>query len=190
MNNKIAWFASFIAGVAVGVVISNRYLKEYYNQQINNEAESIRKKYAENKHEWKTSDDKKVESYADPKKYSEIISSTLEYTTEKPSEKEEFKPRVIPPEEFGTIEEYDKLTFTYFADGVLADDSNNAMNENDIAESVGKDAINHFGEYEPDSVHVCNDRLKVYYEILIDHDTYSDFLEGHPELISRFEGEM
>ena len=84
------------------------------------------------------------------------------------------KPYVISPDEFGEMEDedYDKVSFTYYADGVLADEYDEIV-EN-IDEIIGEESLTHFGEYEDDSVFVRNDKLKCDYEILLDQRNYSD----------------
>ena len=44
-------------------------------------------------------------------------------------------------------------------------------------EIVGEESLNHFGEYEDDSVFVRSDRLKCDYEILLDQRNYSDVVK-------------
>lgn len=86
-------------------------------------------------------------------------------------------PYVISPTEFGEIEEYNKVSLTYFADGVLADELNEPVD--DVEEIVG-DALEHFGEYEDDSVFVRNDAKRCDYEILQDLRNFKDVLEDMP----------
>lgn len=81
-------------------------------------------------------------------------------------------PYVISPDEFGQDESYETISLTYYADGVLADDDDEMVE--DVENLVGFDSLNHFGEYEDDSVFVRNDRLKCDYEILLDHRKYTD----------------
>lgn len=45
---------------------------------------------------------------------------------------------------------------------------------------LGIDSLNHFGEYEDDSVFVRNDARKCDYEILLDQRTYSEVAEDMP----------
>ena len=54
----------------------------------------------------------------------------------------------------------------------LADDDNNIIE--DVDNIIGLDSLNHFGEYEADSVHVRNDKKKTDYEILLDEEKYSN----------------
>ena len=88
------------------------------------------------------------------------------------------KPYIIPPDEYGLDHEYDQIGLTLYSDHVLADDMDEVV-EN-VEELIGYDALNHFGEYEEDSVYVRNDKLKAEYEILLDLRKYSDILEDKP----------
>ena len=72
----------------------------------------------------------------------------------------------------GGVEEYEKISLSYYADGILADDDDEVMENAD--EIVGLDSLTHFGEYEDDSVFVRNDVMKCDYEILLDHRNYKD----------------
>lgn len=67
---------------------------------------------------------------------------------------------------------------TYYADQVLVDE-NDEMIE-DVEEMVGFESLNHFGEYEDDSVFVRNDAKKCDYEILLDQKLYSDVIDEMP----------
>ena len=85
-------------------------------------------------------------------------------------------PYVISPEEFDELG-YTPISLTYFADGVLADE--NGIVVDDVEEIVG-DALDHFGEYEDDSVYVRNDAKRCDYEILRDEREYAEFRKTLP----------
>ena len=87
-------------------------------------------------------------------------------------EEEEGNPHVITPEEFGENNHYDRITLTYYADHVLADENDEIIR--DVEETIGFGSLNHFGEYEADIVYVQNDILKCYYEITRDLRKYED----------------
>ena len=91
---------------------------------------------------------------------------------EKPSGTPGEVPYVISPDEFGELEDYTKVSLTYFADGVLADECGEIVD--DVEEIIG-DGLDHFGEYEDDSVFVRNDAKRCDYEILKDLRDFSDF---------------
>lgn len=97
---------------------------------------------------------------------------------EKGDESEVVKPYIISPEEFGENDDYELICMTYYNDKVLADDDDNVVN--DIEDTVGIEALSHFGEYEDDSVFVRNDILRCDYEILLDPREYSDVLREMP----------
>ena len=79
---------------------------------------------------------------------------------------------MISPEEFDEIDGYECVTLIYYSDGVLVDDAEEIID--DVEDIVGPDALNSFGRYEDDAVHVRNNRLKCDYEILKDTRCYSD----------------
>lgn len=85
---------------------------------------------------------------------------------------------VIPPEEFGREDDYETISLTYYADGILADDRGEPIE--DVEVTVGNESLRHFGEYEEDSVFVRNSRMMCDYEILLDLRTYSEANKSTP----------
>ena len=79
------------------------------------------------------------------------------------------RPYVIKPEEFGNGD-YETVSLTYYSDGVLTDDFDNPIE--DIDYYVGEESLDHFGEYEDDSVFVRNDNLETDFEILLVEESY------------------
>lgn len=84
---------------------------------------------------------------------------------------------VISPDEFGEEDDYAQVSLTYYADGILADE--NGVIIDDVEEIVG-DALDHFGEYEDDSVFCRNDPKRCDYEILRDLRRYADVRRSFP----------
>lgn len=85
------------------------------------------------------------------------------------------KPYVIKPEEFDTLDDYDAVCYTYYADGVLVDEDEDPLEIDEIASSIGLNYASHFGDYEDDSVHIRNDLRKIDYEVIRDLRKYGDF---------------
>lgn len=81
-------------------------------------------------------------------------------------------PYAIPPEDFGDYVDYEPTTLYYYADGVLADEDDNVV-EDPVA-MVGDDFMDHYGEYEDDCVYVRNDRYRRDYEILRSEKTFAE----------------
>ena len=100
---------------------------------------------------------------------------------EEPEEPEDYI-FVISPDEFGEDEDYKKISLTDYSDGVLADENNHIILDEDMVGMVGDNFEQHFGEYEDDSVFIRNDRLKCYFEILADPRRYADILKAKPYL--------
>lgn len=106
-------------------------------------------------------------------RYAEILKDH-KYSHEEPcfDEGTNDKPYVVSPDEFGDADNYEIITLNYYADGVVADDWNDPIE--DIGATIGEDFASHYGEYEEDVVYVRNDRLKVEYEILRSNQRYED----------------
>lgn len=116
--------------------------------------------------------------------YSKLINKEKyvgDESTENAEEETDYeKPYVISPLEFGDKEDegYTTVSLMFYSDGLLADDMGEVI-EN-IDETVGVDSLNHFGEYEDDSVFVRNDRLKIDYEILLNNKRLVDVRKQSP----------
>lgn len=181
----------FTAGAAIGSAVTWSVLKTKYEQIANEEIESVKQYYKTKEVEEqlakeieegvknianKSDEDlereakEAYESYA--KRYSSGQDERPGQKVEKKEEENVEKPYVISPEEFDEIDEYEAISLTLYADGVLADDQGNIID--DVEETVGKDSLNHFGEYEDDSVFVRNDERRCDYEILADALTYDE----------------
>ena len=88
------------------------------------------------------------------------------------------KPYVIKPEEFDTLDNYDAVCYTYYADGVLVDEDEDPLEIPEIATSIGLDFASHFGDHDEDSIHIRNDLRHIDYEIVRDLRKYGDFHES------------
>lgn len=196
MNSKMTAMLGFMTGIILGGAVAWYYSKEKYAFIAEQEIASVKEAYA--KHEQK---EKPVESPAptmlppgktgekpDLVEYAKRLRGEgyTEYSTTvagKPVAEETPKgtpgeiPYVISPEEFGELDGYTPVSLTYFADGVLSDEYGAVVD--DVEEIVG-DALNHFGEYEEDSVFVRNDAKRCDYEILQDLRTFEEFLKTLP----------
>ena len=175
----------FLAGGAIGSVVTWTLVKTKYEQTIEDKNEEIlflRDRYSERKageHIVKGIND----GIEDPEELSiqEIrakvqglgyINEQIMKDKEKEEEEDMDRPEIITPTE-SWEQDYPTLSLTYYeGDGVLANDDNEII-EN-VDELVGEDFADHFGEYEEDSVFVRNDKHGVYYEILRDYGCYSE----------------
>ena len=201
MNNNTKVIFAFVAGVVVGAAASCKYFKTKYEKRYQRERDSLIEYFGGNKPEdivtvkepvehTTKSDSKPQVTQRDISDYEARIKNSgyTDYTEfsrkEQPKPEVTYKkPYLIPPEELGGTEgdeDYNVYGFTYYADGVLADDAD--MMVEDIENVVGLDFADYFGEYEDDAVHIRNERLRCDYEILRDLRKYSDVLEDKPYL--------
>ena len=191
--NKTINFMTFVLGVAVGSVVTWRYVEKKYEQIAQDEIDSVKEVFS--KRETEFTEDTEVQIKADNAKkkpsiieyaawlrkrgytnYSDMVDEKPEEVKEEPMSVD--KPYVIAPEEFGELDDYETISLIYYADQILADD--NDVIVDDVEDVVGFDSLNSFGEYEDDSVFVRNDRLKCDYEILLDQRKYSDVIKRRP----------
>ena len=202
MSSKRWVFLAFILGAGMGSVCAWQLLKRKYELIAQEEIDSVKATYSSResiekaganfvkglRDGLKVAEDRtqKEENDVDFKKYASMIQKEgyVNYSRsveEKKGEAFVEKPYVISPEEFGEFEEYEKISLTYYADEVLADENDEEVD--DVDEIVGEESLNHFGEYEDDSVFVRNDRLKCDYEILLDQRNYSDVVKTMPHRV-------
>lgn len=194
MSNRSLFSLGFIIGAASGATVAWYLLKDKYETLAQEEIDSVKEVFARREQEMKDETVKRNvaegikdsdRTKPDLKEYAEQLKkngytrySDLSADDEGVSDKQT-KPYVIPPEQFGDDENYDQISLTYYADGVLADENDEVID--DVEETVGIESLNHFGEYEDDSVFVRNDTRKCDYEILLDQRTYSEVAEEMPQ---------
>ena len=183
MSNRSLFSLGFIIGAASGATVAWYLLKDKYETLAQEEIDSVKEVFARREQEMKDETVKRNvaegikdsdRTKPDLKEYAEQLKkngytrySDLSADDGGVSDKQT-KPYVIPPEQFGDNE----------ADGVLADENDEVIE--DVEDAVGIDSLNHFGEYEDDSVFVRNDARKCDYEILLDQRTYSEVAEEMP----------
>lgn len=180
--SKFTHFIAFALGAAAGSIAAFKLLKVKYETWAQSEIDSVINTFSakygtlENETTPESSDTETNEK--DVHEHFNDIVKNEGYTNEKGGTKPmwEDKPYIISPAEFGGLDDYDTISLTYYADGVLTDDNDEPIE--DIEKIVGTESLKHFGEYEDDSVFVRNDELKCDYEILLDtrnfHPTYSE----------------
>lgn len=202
---KGLYFMMFIAGAAISSAVTWCCVKKKYEKIAQEEINSVKEVFAKKERVSQakmTADARQTADQAKEKpdilEYASFIqkyggntgeekvmaADTRAGSSNQNSEEEDIMkdrdPYVIPPEEFGEFEDYEKISLTYYADGVLADDGDEIVD--DVEDMVG-DALWHFGEYEDDSVFVRCDERKCDYEILLDQRNFSDVVSGNPRRV-------
>ena len=186
---------SFVAGGVIGFVIG----KAVTNAKCDKIIEAMDKEYYGETKEEETVDETEevVEEETEQQKgirrqqtlakemdvrsnshYDNILS---QYTGEHPKEEIDDStppdegPYVIPPYEMGVMDGFDVLEFIYYeGDDVLLTNLGEVLSMEDRDKMVGEEALNSFGEYEDEAVHIRNIALKTDFEILYDSGRWID----------------
>lgn len=174
-NNSII---GFIVGAAIGSIVTWAISKNEYEKRIDEEFQSMRRR--DKKADKETASESDVCEEREDGEVDEValenakkIIDEQKYGDTKMGQsnvKKNCSPHVITPEEFGELYDYEKVSLTYYADGVLTDEDDNIVDDMDGI--VGMDSLSTFGQYEEDSVYVRNDERRCDYEILMDERKY------------------
>lgn len=207
--SKIGTALAFLAGAAVGgaavfTVLQKRYedaveqdifsIKEAFHQREQKLTAEIAelKEYkklheiqddpAEEKTPQTVAEASKNQEKGDINDYVKMVNRVKYSRTSvpQPPEHEVEAPYVISPQEFGELDGYTQISLLYFDDEILADDKGVII---DSPEEIIGDALDHFGEYEDDSVYVRSDPKRCDYEILRDLRSYAEFRSTLPPKI-------
>lgn len=178
MNNKMI-FAALAVGSAIGAFITWRCIKKKYERISQDEINSVKEVFQ------KGNDKKQYDISKNLQEKESEIKSKIKLNTDYSNIKTKISndilnptPYVITPDEFGEFEDYETISLTYYADRILTDENDELIDN--VDEIVGFDSLNHFGEYEEDSVFVRNDAKKCDYEILKDIRRYSNVVKSIP----------
>lgn len=190
----------FVAGAAIGSVVTWKLIEKKYKDLADEEIESVietfkNRKPRITKDEVKETVEKVINKWKDPKETVEDIVTAERYSIENEEEIDEddesnyivnvdndndvevITPYVITPEQFGEYNEYGTKTLTYYADNVLTDEIDNPITSDEMVTMIGPDALDHFGEYEDDSVYIRDEMNEMDYEILKSEKKFSEIPE-------------
>ena len=167
--------AIFTAGVVIGSAVALKYAEEKYRKIADEEIASVKEVFSKRENNKKDNDEKELSE--ERKRYEEITEKyKSDNEDEQEQEDEKMKPFVIPPDEFGECD-YETISLTLYSDGVLTDMQNNEIE--DVEGMVGEESLNHFGEYEEDTVYVRNHEREEDYEICLDERNFSESLSNY-----------
>ena len=165
---------AFILGTGVGAVVAWKILADKYERLIREEVMSVREHLGS-----------RITDEADKSFDIEAEADKLDAEYERKAtayghtdQHDLQRPYVIHPDQFGTFDTYETRSLKCFADRVVTDTDEQVID--DVENLVGDESLDHFGEYEMDSVFVRNDRLKCDFEILLDVRRYSDVIRKKP----------
>lgn len=189
MKKTLGICIAMVCGSVIGAVVTWYYAKKKYEEIAQEEVDSVKEEFSKRDKQQNTAITVNLKALNDPdiqKTLKELNAIAAEIFHEQGYLNDEDdglfvdyqRPYVIPPEEFMNQEDYDHISLTYYADGVLTDDNDERIE--DVDRVVGIESLNHFGEFEDDSVFVRNDKLKAEYEILRDERSYAEVIRSMP----------
>ena len=185
----------FVAGAAIGSVVTWKLIEKKYKDLADEEIESVietfkNRKPRITKDEVKETVEKVINKWKESKETVEDIVTSEGYSIENEEEVNEddesnytvnvdndievVTPYVITPEQFGEYNEYGTKTLTYYSDNVLTDEVDNPITSEEMETMIGPDALDHFGEYEDDSVYIRDETNEMDYEILKSEKMFSE----------------
>ena len=188
----------FVTGAAIGSVVTWKLIEKKYKDLADEEIESVietfkNRKPRITKDNVKETVEKVINKCKESKETIEDIVTSEGYSIENEEEIDEddesnytvdvdpgvevIVPYVITPEQFGEYNEYGTKTLTYYADNVLTDEIDNPITSDEMETMIGPDALDHFGEYEDDSVYIRDEMNEMDYEILKSEKTFSEIQE-------------
>lgn len=206
--NKLGTVIAFLAGTAIGGMAAWRVANERYAKISEEDILSVKEAFRNREQKLKDEieelksklevtecleEEEKVPSTilstnehqdkGDINEYVRMVNRTKYAHTSVPQKEDHSveAPYVISPEEFGEMDGYTQISLTYFEDDDILSDENGVIID-DPEEIVG-DALNHFGDYEEDSVLVRSDPKRCDYEILKDLRSYAEFRSTLPPKI-------
>lgn len=185
MKSNIINFLMFAVGAAIGSAVTWKLVKTKYERIANEEIESVKEVFSRRNKKEKEPEEIEHGTVAhmletkpdDVSEYAAMLEE-LKYNEKGENDMKNADPYVISPDEFAELDDYQTVSLNYYADGVVADDIDEVV-EN-VGSLIGWDSLNHFGEYEDYSVFVRNDALKTDFEILLDTRNYSDVIKLSP----------
>lgn len=162
----------FLAGGAIGAVVSAKLVEKYYRELADEEIQSV-VDYYKKRYDEKNDEENKVETEIKPKKNKEEDKAEEIIKSEGYSYEEDElvnKPvdsivgfEIIDPNDYGDEDGYDTKSWMFWNDGILTNESDEIVEE---PEQFIGDALSHFGDIEEDSVYVRNHATQTDYEIL------------------------
>lgn len=188
----------FVTGAAIGSLVTWKLIEKKYKDLADEEIESVIETFKNRrpritKDEVKETVEKVINKWKEPKETVEDIVAAEGYSIENEEEIDEddesnytididnddtvITPYVIEPEQFGEYNEYGTKTLTYYADNVLTDEIDNPITSEEMITMIGPDALDHFGEYEDDSVYIRDEMNEMDYEILKSEKKFSEIPE-------------
>lgn len=203
MNDILKFAGGFLLGSASGAIIASVILKKKYQAEYDQTVKSFKETYKPREKDIPMENPNDIESVEEDNSVKEELDRlTRKYRTsynDIPSFKTESSavrtviheepelpkvidhPYIINEEDFGEELDYEQICLTYYADGKLADDDDELVENAEIM--IGTEWQEKFDKYDEWVVYVRNDERKCEYEISKDNRKYLDVISDKPYLL-------
>lgn len=188
---KALYLVAFLAGAAVGALGVTTYIKKHYDisektdeqeddgivvaaEEVDEKEEAIRRT---NEAILKTVKDP-AEKAAAATLLNKYFTKASVYGSDEEEDEEPGEPYVILEDAYGEYADYSTVELVYYADGVLADDRDEKIDN--AEELLGKDFASKFGD--KDEIFIRNDAMCSDYNVLRDLGNYDDFEADRPHI--------
>lgn len=167
MSNKIFGIILFTVGFLCGIRVAGHHMR--YRDKASDEG-------TEEKNDTNSVDEEKLEDLNHKDKYERLVEEhQYQGRGRYPLENKE-NPTIylLPFDDFGMKEDYETVSYIYYADGVLTDEKDSIIS--DISDTVTVDALIFLEDNAEDSdvVYVRNEARKTDYEIVSVAKRYAD----------------
>lgn len=194
MKNAFFFLAGTIFGFSLGWMLA-RSINEKEIESVKESFSNLEKRRAEREKEAMEAAEA-ARNKPDLREYHDLIKKYGDLQEPEDEQKnlsqalEEAKSKFRPPyqiseEDFGTELGYSTISCTYYADGILTDETDRPMEDAD--EYIGVENLVPLENREEMVIYVRNERLKIDYEISFDYRDYSDVLKSNPHLMEDYE---
>ena len=171
----------FILGAIAGSVITYKIAENKFKNIADEEIESVKEKFKEKENELLNS---KKEEKKDYNAYKEILQTYKQENENKQKDNEEIKEdakvevkdddkpdvKIISPEEFGNLENYEESYWVLYSDNIITDEFNSVVKDPKLYLGDCLDCL----EDTDESIFIRNDDTCTDYEIIRIDDTYDD----------------
>ena len=164
------YLVGLISGAIIGSIVTYNLMKVEYEEipiDLSDKEEPKKEEPAKDPEQEEAELEKRAQQ-----RYEELVKK---YGYDQDENESDNDPYEISPDEFDDEYEYEKISLTYYSDGILADDVGDPMDDDDIMASVGLNFESYFSDTKCNAVYIRNDQRNCDYEILRDLEPFEEY---------------
>lgn len=168
--SKFIYFATGLSvGVMAGLFVAKITMEKRFNDTLDEERKELKAYY---KSRYEKGSIKEEVKCKEETSANNVVNTS--YRENKEERSEEDMSYTIDENEFGENLEYDQICLTLYADGVVADDSDDEMDMREVKKIIGEANLKAFEYSKEEVTYIRNDKMKAEYEIAKDLHNYHD----------------